>query len=787
MDLLVLPGASFGWGEGGAWVSQAEKGLRARAAYHFPRLSDGSMYVRDALGRIVIPDGVDRGVTAGYGSRAIMDAAVKFAEERRKDDVAMWEGKQATVCDICFGKSDSEFPHYKFCARYSDAAPCPVMSKMNSIRSIDEMPSFLQCKDTCLHAAARSGRAKHLVPLMLRLAGQELIAVTDAAGKSALYLALENRQQDVALLMVDAADAKTLKEQFLGESYLHTASRLGLTQVVLKLVERQDAALSRAQNAARQSALHTALTWQQGEVAALLAEKMPVEVLMQGDSKDETCLHLAVRVDLQGVALTIIERGGAELVGAESANGETPLLLALSSRRSGSGPLASGGVKEQGALAMAMVDKASQATLLMQWQGDSKGETCLHLGETCLHLAVRMGLRDVALKLVERGGAELVGAQNANGETPLMLALSFAHQLSATPEICVGDTVSVHGLMFKTFLNGKLGVVTKVYRDKCTVKMAESAMPVPQMWNHRYSGGGTFETLQRSNLNKDIAAGSAGAAVDTKQRELVLAMVDKASPETLLMQWKFFPKAGMTCLHEAVLGGQAEVAHKIVDRVGDKLLLQWLHGPQRPSCGALPNEDCSRTSCTGRRAKDPLKDSTQDTMLQVAEDYSKLLEETELADVTFDVDGEKFPAYRGVLAVRSAYFKAMFSSQMRCSIAGQVIKLEEVSAGGFRVLLAYLYAGKVPQEEEWVPGSMELAQMADLFQVEGLFQHFVRSFRNGLAVDNIIGRLVEAHDSNLAALENAAMDYLRANALAFQVPPKCLCAWSLRDDLVTCY
>ena len=110
-----------------------------------------------------------------------------------------------------------------------------------------------------------------------------------------------------------------------------------------------------------------------------------------------------------------------------------------------------------------------------------------------------------------------------------------------------------------------------------------------------------------------------------------------------------------------------------------------------------------------------------------------------------------------------------------------------MSAGGFRVLLAYLYAGKVPQEEEWVPGSMELAQMADLFQVEGLFQHFVRSFRNGLAVDNIIGRLVEAHDSNLAALENAAMDYLRANALAFQVPPKCLCAWSLRDDLVTCY
>jgi ankyrin repeat protein len=44
------------------------------------------------------------------------------------------------------------------------------------------------------------------------------------------------------------------------------------------------------------------------------------------------------------------------------------------------------------------------------------------LGETCLHVAVCMGFQDVALRIVERGGAEVVGAQNAAGETPLMLA-----------------------------------------------------------------------------------------------------------------------------------------------------------------------------------------------------------------------------------------------------------------------------------------------------------------------------------------------------------------------------
>lgn len=67
-------------------------------------------------------------------SRAIFDTVEKLAEERAKDEAAQAEAGKVTVCDICFGKSDSEFPHYKFCAKYSDT-PCVVISKMDSIRS----------------------------------------------------------------------------------------------------------------------------------------------------------------------------------------------------------------------------------------------------------------------------------------------------------------------------------------------------------------------------------------------------------------------------------------------------------------------------------------------------------------------------------------------------------------------------------------------------------------------------------------------------------------------------
>ena len=42
-------------------------------------------------------------------------------------------------------------------------------------------------------------------------------------------------------------------------------------------------------------------------------------------------------------------------------------------------------------------------------------------------------------------------------------------------------------------------------------------------------------------------------------------------------------------------------------------------------------------------------------------------------------------------------------------------------------------------------------------------------FKEGLKVDNVVVRLVQAHDLGLVALEEAGMSYFVANAIAFQV------------------
>ena len=176
------------------------------------------------------------------------------------------------------------------------------------------------------------------------------------------------------------------------------------------------------------------------------------------------------------------------------------------------------------------------------------------------------------------------------------------------------------------------------------------------------------------------------------------------------------------------------------------------------------------------------------------EDYAKLLTDTSLADVTFAVDGQRFRAYRGVLAARSPYFKALFAAgkvmrEEGSRASGGEIVLEEMSATEFEKLLEYLYGHKLPEGEEWQagPGPGEMAVVEDRFQACGLYAHCVGKFRRGLKAGNVTVRLVQARDSGLAELEEVAMGYLKANVLAFQVFFVCvnICCESLSTRVLS--
>ena len=79
----------------------------------------------------------------------------------------------------------------------------------------------------------------------------------------------------------------------------------------------------------------------------------------------------------------------------------------------------------------------------------------------------------------------------------------------------------------------------------------------------------------------------------------------------------------------------------------------------------------------------------------LAENFRKLLEAAEEADVTFEVEGEIFPAHGIVLATRSPVFKAELYGPMRDK-CGQNITVKDMQPTVFKALLHFNYTDALP-------------------------------------------------------------------------------------------
>jgi hypothetical protein len=93
-------------------------------------------------------------------------------------------------------------------------------------------------------------------------------------------------------------------------------------------------------------------------------------------------------------------------------------------------------------------------------------------------------------------------------------------------------------------------------------------------------------------------------------------------------------------------------------------------------------------------------DEAVEEALAALEDFGKMMENADLADVVLVVEGQRFPAHRAVLVARSEYFRGLLRSGMqegRTECDSKEIKLEQVSAGAFRVVLRYLYTAELPE------------------------------------------------------------------------------------------
>ncbi|KAI3423204.1 uncharacterized protein J3R85_011161 [Psidium guajava] len=83
----------------------------------------------------------------------------------------------------------------------------------------------------------------------------------------------------------------------------------------------------------------------------------------------------------------------------------------------------------------------------------------------------------------------------------------------------------------------------------------------------------------------------------------------------------------------------------------------------------------------------------------IGQDFGKLLDSGKGADVSFEVDGEVFPAHKLVLAARSPVFRAQLYGPMKDQNTKH-IRVEDMEPSVFKALLHFIYFDSLPDLQE---------------------------------------------------------------------------------------
>jgi len=140
-----------------------------------------------------------------------------------------------------------------------------------------------------------------------------------------------------------------------------------------------------------------------------------------------------------------------------------------------------------------------------------------------------------------------------------------------------------------------------------------------------------------------------------------------------------------------------------------------------------------------------------------------LLDCTEGSDVSFIVDGKKFPAHRAVLAARSPVFKAQLLGSM-ADAKMPSITLHDIAPATFKVMLRFIYTDDYPEEDELgdSPDDMvrHLLAAADRFALDRLKILCAADLRDNMSVDTVAKTLICAETYNSPHLKKKCIDFI---------------------------
>ena len=161
-------------------------------------------------------------------------------------------------------------------------------------------------------------------------------------------------------------------------------------------------------------------------------------------------------------------------------------------------------------------------------------------------------------------------------------------------------------------------------------------------------------------------------------------------------------------------------------------------------------------------------------------DLTRLINNPDLSDVTFLVEGQEVHANKSILAVRSEYFKVMLYGRMReglissgdegdgeeeYTIAKKTcrgpIELQDVSHDVFLKVLEYLYTDAV--RDITLDIGVSLLIISERFMLDRLKGLCEDSIRRDLSVDNVTGIYIASHRHNARGLKDIALEFILKN------------------------
>lgn len=145
--------------------------------------------------------------------------------------------------------------------------------------------------------------------------------------------------------------------------------------------------------------------------------------------------------------------------------------------------------------------------------------------------------------------------------------------------------------------------------------------------------------------------------------------------------------------------------------------------------------------------------------LQALDQFEALLDNQEVSDVKFVVDGKTIYANKTMLMARSSVFLAMFKHQMKES-KENAIQITDIKYNVLLETLRFIYAGKVNEIEKF---SKELLATADKYNLDGLKELCTEHLCANMSVEDILEFLNLADLHNVQELKETSIQFIIDN------------------------